>query len=334
VLPPYGRKSSTESIVNLFYLFTEINNNSEGVKSPFLNFGSLSQKELPPHRNAGMEIVFVSEGRLRWQVEGQREELPAGSVFFTLPWQAHGSEYVHEPGNRIHFLQLRLDRRYAAPVRSFGFDPALNIPPAAARRLSRILAGTTQHTWPASPALEWLIRKLIERLEGEGSTLFLQGLVMSLLAELVDTIEGNRVLQPSMNPTERRVHALAVRVEADCAEAWTLPRMMMETRLGATHLTEIFKQQTGDSPVAYLKRSRVARSERLLATTERSVTDIALECGFSTTQLFCRVFKQFTHRTPTQFRREIAAGHHATIQDWSEADEQRRLKAIQGREWI
>ena len=62
------------------------------MKGPFISYGSLTQKELPLHRNVGMEVVYVSEGRPRWIVDGRAENVPAGSVFFTLPWQAHGSD--------------------------------------------------------------------------------------------------------------------------------------------------------------------------------------------------------------------------------------------------
>lgn len=335
-MPPekVAQYSSRNAIIVLFYNSTEILDNMWLVKSPFISFGSLAQKELPIHRNAGMEVVLVSEGRLRWRVDGRAEDVPAGSVFFTLPWQAHGSDYVHEPGNRIHFVQFRLDREYASPAQTFGFHPALGVPPVDARRMSRILCSATQHSWPASGPLQWLLLNLVSRLESGDTRLFTQGLFLSMLAELVDTLSGKAPERAPMSPSEHRVVTLAARLDSDCSDAWPLSRMMADTSLGATQLTATFKRLTGDSPVAYLKRARVVKAESLLVDTDRSVTDIAFDCGFSTTQLFCRIFKAFTNRTPTQYRREMPLRNGQPVREWSEKEERERHDALRRHEWL
>jgi quercetin dioxygenase-like cupin family protein len=87
-----------------------------------LSFGAVNHKRLPPHKNRGLEIVYVERGHLRWRVENRVEQLGPGSVFFTLPWQAHGSVVERDPPNFIHWVLVRLDRFYEVPVEKFAYS--------------------------------------------------------------------------------------------------------------------------------------------------------------------------------------------------------------------
>jgi AraC-like DNA-binding protein/quercetin dioxygenase-like cupin family protein len=327
-------------IVRLPYHHTERTDNSRSITEPpdmrdaLVSFGSLAQKELPLHRNIGMEVVYLSEGRLRWIVEDHTEDIAPGSLFFTLPWQEHGSVYEHEPGNRIHFLQFRLDQIYRRPVKRFGFHPHLGVPPSRAKSLSTIFSQTKRHTWPASPEFKWILLTLLKRLEAKADPLFIHGLFLSMLAELADVVSGLTTERSYLNPTERRVHDLITRLDAECDDKWDLRRITAETRLGATQLAGIFRKLTGDSPIAYLNRRRIARAEELLRSTDKSITDIGFECGYSTTPLFCRTFKRFTNRTPTQYRRGECTQTPRHVIDWTEAEEHQRHKAIRDHEWL
>jgi AraC-like DNA-binding protein len=50
---------------------------------------------------------------------------------------------------------------------------------------------------------------------------------------------------------------------------------------------------------------RVERAKQLLADTARSVTEIAMDLGFSTSAYFTAVFHRETGTTPTDFRRHV-----------------------------
>jgi AraC family transcriptional regulator, L-rhamnose operon regulatory protein RhaS len=300
----------------------------------FLSFGCFKTKELPLHRNQGMEITFVEQGHLNWLVDGVVEDIPCGSVFVTLPWQAHGSQYVHEPGNLTHFVLVKLDRLYRKPSRSFLFHPSLQIPHHEARRISRLCCATNRHTWPASKELQWLLRTLVERLEEGDETFHSSALLMALLAELAETLEGRREPVVDKNVSEDRVKAFLARLGKRCAEEWTLSRMVKECRLSKTLVFEIFRKMTGDSPLVYLKRLRVRKAETMLAETNDPVTDIAYQCGFASSQHFARVFKYFTNQSPTEFRTFCRENRERLVLEWTEKDEIERFRAVRKHEWI
>ena len=296
--------------------------------------GSIAQKELPMHRNIGMEIVLVTEGRLRWIVDGRAEDVPAGSVFFTLPWQAHGGQYAHEPGNRIHFVQFRLDKPHAVAVKTFRFHPSLRFPANEARHISAVFTGAERHAWPASDDLRWLLLTFIRRLEQRADRLYVQGLFHCVVAELAAVVSGSHKPARPTDAREQRVQAFLDRLPDRCGEPWTLARMCHECRLGKTRLTTVVQRLTGDSPVAYWRRLCIAKAEQLLRDTDATVTEVAFRCGFSSSQLFSRVFRKYTNRTPSQHRRQYRQPGPVAVLEWSEEDERQRLRAIRKGEWV
>jgi transcriptional regulator GlxA family with amidase domain len=68
-----------------------------------------------------------------------------------------------------------------------------------------------------------------------------------------------------------------------------------------------FRQQAGMTPGDYLRRARIQRARELLVRTNRSITEIALDCGFSSSQHFADCFKEYTGAQPSRFRREFRA---------------------------
>jgi AraC family transcriptional regulator len=68
------------------------------------------------------------------------------------------------------------------------------------------------------------------------------------------------------------------------------------------HFSHVFKQSMGIPPYQYLLQQRIERAKLLLKQTERSIVEIALDCGFSSHSHLSKQFRQFTGMTPTAYR--------------------------------
>ncbi|MCC6580481.1 MAG: hypothetical protein IT440_08565, partial [Phycisphaeraceae bacterium] len=55
------------------------------------------------HRNSGIELVLQTKGRNTWIIEGQSVPAVAGTLTFTLPWEAHMPDNRLLGGNELHF---------------------------------------------------------------------------------------------------------------------------------------------------------------------------------------------------------------------------------------
>jgi AraC-like DNA-binding protein len=69
------------------------------------------------------------------------------------------------------------------------------------------------------------------------------------------------------------------------------------------HFIRVFKATFGETPHRYLQRRRVERSMFLLRETDRSITDVCLDVGFSSLGTFSRTFRDIVGQSPTDYRK-------------------------------
>ena len=79
--------------------------------------------------------------------------------------------------------------------------------------------------------------------------------------------------------------------------------MAAQVGMGTTMLTERVKNYSGFSPINYLINIRISEAIKLLKRPDVSVTDIALDTGFYSSQHFSTTFKKLTGYTPGEFRK-------------------------------
>ena len=72
--------------------------------------------------------------------------------------------------------------------------------------------------------------------------------------------------------------------------------------LSRAHFIRCFRAVFGETPHRYLQRRRVERSMFLLRETDRSVTDICFDVGFTSSGTFSRTFREIVGETPSDYR--------------------------------
>ena len=88
-------------------------------------------------------------------------------------------------------------------------------------------------------------------------------------------------------------------------EATNLDDAAARLEISRRRFTQLFRQVTGSSWLAHIRRLRIAHARRLLVQTTRTVLSIAFECGFEDLSTFYRAFKREVGMSPNQWR----AGH-------------------------
>jgi AraC-like DNA-binding protein len=72
--------------------------------------------------------------------------------------------------------------------------------------------------------------------------------------------------------------------------------------ISPAHFSRCFRAVFGESPHRYLQRRRVERSMFLLRESDRTVTDICFDVGFSSVGTFSRTFREIVGQTPSAYR--------------------------------
>ena len=299
-----------------------------------ISYGRFQCEELTPHKNRGMEITYIEKGMLEWVVEGVPERVESGSVFFTLPWQVHGSLAPREPDNTIWHVLFHLEKDYPSPHDTFSFPRALGFTRDEMQVLSATLAGSKRHCFPAPPAMRSLMPALIGELQSTHELRDAQTrtLLRAILVDLKRIVAGEVMDTGDHTASELRVKALIAELPENCSQQWTLADMAAHCGIQRTQLSKLFQRLTGSTPMEYLFRIRMEHAKMLLRETDTKIIDIAFACGYGSSQYFANTFKHAVGTTPSGYRKHFGELSPAETWNWknvqfrSEADELRRVK--------
>jgi len=70
------------------------------------------------------------------------------------------------------------------------------------------------------------------------------------------------------------------------------------------YFNQVFRKTFGVPPMRYLEQQRLRRAKELIAGTDRTMTEIAFEVGYSDPYYFSRAFRRLTGMPPSVYRAE------------------------------
>jgi AraC family L-rhamnose operon regulatory protein RhaS len=270
---------------------------------------------LDTHRNEGLELTFLESGRLRFSVDDHEVALQPGDLTITRPWQLHCLGRPHITTSRLDWLILDVGVR--RPHQAWKWPPWLVLSKADLAQLTDMLRHNEQPVWHAPDELRRLFDRIARAIESDKAGENLSRLTLHLNELFLGILEMCRhsdapldaSLSSSLRTVELFLRDLAGN-ESQLALEWTLPRMAKLCGLGVTHFTHHCRQLTNLTPLQYLNTCRLeAASRRLCVEPERNITEIALACGFSSSQYFATVFRAHFGTSPRQFRDHPPLSH-------------------------
>jgi AraC-like DNA-binding protein len=119
------------------------------------------------------------------------------------------------------------------------------------------------------------------------------------LAHLETALERNRTLS---DEAQRLVRQAMAYIHEHYAEPISRADLAEHVALSEDYLTDCFRKELGVTPITYINRYRVNQAKILLSETFKSITEIALDVGFSDSSYFSRVFRRETGMSPTDYR--------------------------------
>jgi AraC family transcriptional regulator len=149
--------------------------------------------------------------------------------------------------------------------------------------------------------------KLKNEVESPTDPLYAEALSVVLLHEIIrlnqDATSTGEVARGGLAAWQQK--RVARFIEEHLAEPIVLATLADLVRLSPFHFARAFKQSFGIPPHRYHTTRRIDRGKTLLAGTSASVTEIALQVGFSETSSFTAAFRKLTGSSPTEYRRGL-----------------------------
>jgi AraC-like DNA-binding protein len=261
-----------------------------------------------PHRVLGLSLLYLSKGHARWSVNGRSFEIKEGQVLVVLPNQIFsGIESSNLVSIRVEQVLLNLSGK-SKKLTPAALKRCLPIDHAQAKLLVDALCETDFPVVRLSSGSERLFADIV-RLVGNSSPLegvLIQTCALQLLTRICLALgEQNQAEAEGLSEAEKRVSRFLQKLEERCAEEWTLESMAECVALKRSRFGTLCRHLKGESPSAYLNRLRIRLGRRLLRTTDLSVTSIAFDCGFASSQYFAKIFRQLQGHEPTHYRRML-----------------------------
>lgn len=240
------------------------------------------------HKDA-IEITYVVSGSQAFEVGGIAYDAFGGDTYITYPNEPHSTGarpqslcetyWMHiGMGTSEHFLGL------ASPWDKMLHDRLLNTHSRIHRsgdKLKPILQNAFDSIASGDPAL---------KLSGQSLLLYFLNLFIA---------EDN-----ALNPGPSADISRAVQyINAHITENITLEELAQQSGLSESRFKTKFKQQVGFTPREYINNQKIKEAQRLLQN-GMSVTETAFTLGFSTSNYFASVFKQFTWQKPSEYRKK------------------------------
>jgi AraC-like DNA-binding protein len=147
-------------------------------------------------------------------------------------------------------------------------------------------------------------------LPDQADRLFVDHVTLAIGVHVAQTYGG---LRPILRPVRGGLALWQVRrakelLSANLDGATTLKEIAQECRLSVSHFSRGFRQTVGVAPHKWLLSFRVDSAKKLLREQEKTLSDVALACGFADQSHFTRVFTRMTGISPGAWRRGLEQG--------------------------
>lgn len=154
--------------------------------------------------------------------------------------------------------------------------------------------------------------------EGRIELLHIRGAIELLLYTLLHEFHPQIVHRHLADESEERMETMRriiAYLEAHFTEKVTLEDLARYSMYNRTYISTLFKSTVGIGFHEYLTRLRFQHALFELATTSRTLTEIALSNGFSDLKSFTAHFREVLHRTPQEYRRQLIGRNLAVAQN-------------------
>ena len=265
-------------------------------------FDKIFLNSLNFHYNKGIEFCYVHKGRYQWVVEDEEVTLYPGDTFITCPWELHGSKggfldlgvlswLIIQPEEFLEGKDLRLGKWSNLPEK----DQSL---------IGKTIHNKYHHSFH-NPVIGEILDQVFHELMN--TNLGYKKRVNSLIEDLF-ILSARSFMKESCVDEENDcfdLKKLEAKLVSNLDHPWSVKEMAELVNMGVTSFIEKTKQHTGLTPINLLIDLRIKEAAELMRTSDKSFTEIAYECGFSSLQHFSDTFRKRMGHSPSGYQKMV-----------------------------
>lgn len=250
-----------------------------------LRRGTSISQPYPKHWHDEVHFCLIQDGSGNLNYRGEKHWTPAGCLFIVHPGEVH-SNYADEGGScsyRNLYAEPEIVRQIAAEITG------------QQNRLPFFSASPIHDREVIELYLE-----LHQSLEAENLKLEQDGLLLGFLAKLLARHSDSKAEFREPGREGEAVYRARDYLMDNFSRNISLDELAGIADLSPFHLNRVFSREFGLPPHAFLTQVRVARAKSLLKQ-GASITETAIEVGFSDQSHFTRHFRRLISVTPGHY---------------------------------
>lgn len=252
------------------------------------------------HSHGELQIVVVSKGSIRFEVEGEDFDLETGEGLFINTGCEHAAfplaggpctyTCLKFTSQAVSFGDYTLTGRYVTPVINGGEAGSFRLDQRATESAVEAARRIEQHLEESSFCAELeIIRELIH-----------------LWIEVYRCSGRKEELLPGGSYSEKtRIMTMCDYIHKNYAEKISLNDIANSAFVSKGECCRIFKRVLQLSPFQYLVRYRLKLSVQMLSETEYSIAQIAQQVGFCSSSYYTKCFRKEYNCAPHRYRTEL-----------------------------
>ncbi len=262
-------------------------------------------KSYPLHWHKTFEVIMPLTNYYDVSAEGSLYRIQPGEIMFVPPGTLHEC-IAPESGTRFVYLF-----KTTALENLNGFA-----------RIQHLLTEPLLFTQAEFPLIYDDVFRLLLKIkdeyflqsEHELYELTIHSLILEILALLGYSLLNKDVATEKNSSGNKKYtklfNSLLQYIEVHYAEDLTLEDMADKMGFSKYHFSRLFKEYTSFTFCDYVNFRRIKAAEILLENPEVSVTEVAVNTGFSSIPTFNRLFKKYRGCTPTEYRSKSSRYMH------------------------
>lgn len=262
---------------------------NRGIDFGYYRYTSVQPKlETHLHYNS-IELCFCIKGRQQYLVGDKLYQLSGNDILVVPPTTRHGTGDFPEDKGELFWLQINLDNNHEA-LCNLTYDQS-NI-------LMEELLKTTGVIIKGALDVKVYLDKLIGQLNDFTSVL--SGIKVNhlVLQILLGTIESSEKSQSTYQ--NKRFALIDEYIYQNMHRTIYVDELATILKISTGYFKSWFRTKAGATPKEYVNRIKIEHSKAILLK-RPTITEVAFELGFSSSQYFATTFKKYTGLTPKSY---------------------------------
>ena len=284
------------SVFNIYHII-------QALKAPYhcYNADKYIEHYVPWHWHKAVELFYMESGALEYETPTGKILFPAGSGGMVNANVLHMTRAVSRTEETIQLLHIfdvsllagergsRIEYKYITPIVS---APQMELIPL----------------FPENPAQNKILELILEAFrfsENEfGYEIKLREVLTQIWLLLFSQCHVISGQNGKYNKSNDQIKQMLIYIYEHYTEKITISQLAAAAYLSERECFRVFQDCLHMTPIEYLKNYRLQIACQMLAKGNEPVTVIGSACGLGSSSYFGKVFRAYTHCTPTEYRKK------------------------------